>query len=58
LLFRNKERGLSISNYATLQYQDAFIDPRISMNALKYSNDDIENELKKLISEWIVINRT
>ncbi|MHB0897664.1 MAG: NAD(P)H-binding protein [Spirochaetales bacterium] len=57
LLFRNKERGLSIRNYAALQYKDAFIDPSISMKALKYSNDDYENEMKRLILEWILIRR-
>jgi nucleoside-diphosphate-sugar epimerase len=60
LLFRNKERGLSIGNYATLQYKDAFIDPSISMKALKYLDDDYENKMKRLISEWILVqkNRT
>jgi len=57
LLFRNKERGLSIGNYAALQYKDAFIDPSISMKALRYSEDDYENETKRLISEWILIQK-
>lgn len=57
LLFRNKERGLSIRNYAALQYKDAFIDPSASMKALGYANDDYENEMKRLISEWIAIQK-
>jgi nucleoside-diphosphate-sugar epimerase len=57
LLFRNKERGLSIGNYASLQYKEAFIDPGISMKALRYFEDDHQSEMKRLISEWVLIQK-
>ena len=58
LFFRNKERGLSIRNYSALQYREAFIEPSISMKALKYSKDDYEKELRRMIAEWIAIKKT
>lgn len=53
LFFRNRERGLSLANYAALQFRDAFVDPSLSINALQFTREDCEVELKKMISAWI-----
>jgi dihydroflavonol-4-reductase len=52
LALRGLQRGLAIGAFAKVQYMNAFVDPRVAQEALGYSHDAYEHELKALVAEW------
>ncbi|PKK95932.1 MAG: hypothetical protein CVV59_01085 [Tenericutes bacterium HGW-Tenericutes-4] len=44
-----RESGLNLVDYLDFQKRDAFIDPQVCMNELKYNADDLKEAIKKTL---------